>query len=142
MSVNKLFVSIVIVFVVVASALVFQATRAGTSHVLTPSELSDIKDGGDKLRIRVAGKVSANEISYAVEPRIELRFSVEDPGTGGEKSIPVFYPGIKPDMFAVGRDVIIDGDFKSGTLIASKLQTQCPSKYEPPPIDKMYPPQS
>jgi hypothetical protein len=34
-------------------------------------------------------------------------------------------------MFQAGRDVLIDGDFKGGKIIAAKLQTQCPSKYEP-----------
>jgi cytochrome c-type biogenesis protein CcmE len=34
-------------------------------------------------------------------------------------------------MFQAGRDVLIDGDFKNGTIVAAKLQTQCPSKYEP-----------
>jgi cytochrome c-type biogenesis protein CcmE len=34
-------------------------------------------------------------------------------------------------MFQAGRDVLIDGDFKDGKIVAAKLQTQCPSKYEP-----------
>ncbi len=139
---NKTFISIVVVFVVVAAALVFQATRTGTSHVLLPSEVAAIaSSGADRSRIRVGGRVAASEVEYTVEPRIELKFRVENPGTGSPESIAVFYPGIKPDMFAAGRDVIIDGDLKGGVLVASKLQTQCPSKYEPPPVDKMYPQQ-
>jgi cytochrome c-type biogenesis protein CcmE len=43
----------------------------------------------------------------------------------------VLYRNTKPDMFAPGRDVIIDGSFDGEKLVASRLLTQCPSKYEP-----------
>jgi cytochrome c-type biogenesis protein CcmE len=80
-------------------------------------------------------------IDYKVEPAIELKFSIEDPGNKPDKRagvVPVVYAGIKPDMFAPGRDVIIDGDFDGSVLTATKLLTQCPSKYEPPSADKAY----
>jgi cytochrome c-type biogenesis protein CcmE len=55
---------------------------------------------------------------------------VKDP-KGTEQVVPVVYQGLKPDMFAAGRDVLIDGDYVGGVIKAAKLQTQCPSKYEP-----------
>ena len=61
-----------------------------------------------------------------------MRFGIEDPGTGGGGLIAVVYRGVRPDMFAVGRDVIMDGDYYNGTFTAANLLTQCPSKYEPP----------
>jgi cytochrome c-type biogenesis protein CcmE len=69
-------------------------------------------------------------IEYQTEPNFILRFKVVDP-KGGDQAVPVEYRGLRPDMFQAGRDVLIDGDFKGGTLVAAKLQTQCPSKYEP-----------
>jgi cytochrome c-type biogenesis protein CcmE len=59
-----------------------------------------------------------------------LSFSVKNP-EGGEGVVPVVYRGLKPDMFGPGRDVLIDGDYIGGSIQAAKLQTQCPSKYEP-----------
>jgi cytochrome c-type biogenesis protein CcmE len=59
-----------------------------------------------------------------------LSFSVKDP-KGSEIPVPVVYRGLKPDMFAAGRDVLIDGDYEGSVIKAAKLQTQCPSKYEP-----------
>jgi cytochrome c-type biogenesis protein CcmE len=59
-----------------------------------------------------------------------LSFRVNNPA-GGEDTVPVVYNGLKPDMFQAGRDVLIDGDLVNGTIEAAKLQTQCPSKYEP-----------
>ena len=126
---NRVFISIALVIAAVGGFLFVQATKEGTSIVLTPSELSK---NSELDRVRVAGRVASEKINYQVEPTIELRFSIEDPGKGGGALIPVIYRSIKPDMFAPGRDVIIDGDYKAGLLTAQRLLTQCPSKYEPP----------
>jgi cytochrome c-type biogenesis protein CcmE len=45
----------------------------------------------------------------------------------------VAFTGIVPDMFAEGRDVIIEGRYLDGTLHAQQIMTSCPSKYEPKP---------
>jgi len=128
---NKTVLSIIIVFLVVGGLLVFQATRSGTALVLLPSKLLEAGKSDRLQRIRVAGRVSADTISYQLAPEMKLAFRIEDPEhpTG---TVPVVYRGLKPDMFAPGRDVIIDGAYTDGVLVASKLLTQCPSKYEPP----------
>jgi len=46
--------------------------------------------------------------------------------------VPVHYQGVLPDMFAEGRDVIVEGRYDAGGALAAKtLMTSCPSKYEP-----------
>lgn len=134
---NKIFLSVVAVFLVIAGALIFQGAQTGTSAVLMPSDLAAKDSSASMNRIRVAGRVAEAPVDYKVEPAIELRFSIEDPGNKPDKktgTVPVYYAGLKPDMFATGRDVIIDGDFNGGVLTANKLLTQCPSKYEPPKV--------
>lgn len=134
---NKIFLSVVAVFLVIAGALIFQGAQTGTSAVLMPSDLAAKNSSASMNRIRVAGRVAEAPVDYKVEPAIELRFSIEDPGNKPDKktgTVPVYYAGLKPDMFATGRDVIIDGDFNGGVLTANKLLTQCPSKYEPPKV--------
>lgn len=126
---NRTFLSLIFAFVAVGGLMVFQATRSESSEVVLPSELQARTK--DQPRIRVAGKVIAGTIDYTLQPQIVLRFSIENPGEGGG-SLPVVYNGLKPDMFAPGRDVIIDGEYEGGVMKASKLLTQCPSKYEPP----------
>src|SRR5260370_346732 len=38
----------------------------------------------------------------------------------------------KPDMFARGRDVIVEGELGAdGAIAASQVMTSCPSKYKP-----------
>jgi cytochrome c-type biogenesis protein CcmE len=91
-------------------------------------------------RIRVGGRVADLPIDYATEPTLRLSFRIMDPGKSEpstiENTIAVVYEGLRPDMFAAGRDVIIDGHFEGGILYAATLLTQCPSKYEPPDAPK------
>jgi len=136
---NRIFLSLVLVAVVVGGLLTFQATRVGTSDVLLPSALAAESADAVVARIRVAGRVSDDPIEYAVAPSFELKFAVLDPGSKatGPGVLRVVYRGVKPDMFAPGRDVIMDGNFSGGVLEATKLLTQCPSKYEAPkPTDQ------
>lgn len=139
---NFKFVSLVVAFIVVGGLMIFQATRAGAAIVLMPSEL--LAKGGDftVLRLRVAGRVAQKEIVYTTSPQIRLSFEVEDPKHPEHGSVPVVYEGIKPDLFAPGRDVLIDGEFSGGTVRASGLLTQCPSKYEAPDPEKRYHPEA
>ena len=127
---GKIFVALIVVFLVGGSIAIWQATSDTAARVLMPHQLAAEKK--DHERIRVVGMVSAAQpIDYRLEPQIELRFALEDKQESGV-SIPVLYRGAKPDMFAAGRDVIIDGDFKSGVVVATQLLTQCPSKYKAP----------
>lgn len=137
---NKLFIIIVAVVALAGAGLVYQASQEGTALVLQPTELLQKAGAANSLeRVRVAGRVSAEKIEYDVEPKIELRFSVNNPSKDNPgNSVPVVYRGLKPDMFAAGRDVIIDGDYKRGVLYANRLLTQCPSKYQAPDPQKMY----
>jgi cytochrome c-type biogenesis protein CcmE len=128
---NRIFISLVVGALVCVGLLLFQASQTGVSDVLLPSDLA-AEGVSDRARLRVAGRVAADTIAYRVEPDFLLEFSIHDPGNETEPIIPVSYRGIKPDMFAAGRDVILDGEWTSGRFVATKLMTQCPSKYEPP----------
>lgn len=135
---NKVFWSLIIVVATIATALFLQASQAGTSVALTPTELLQRAENGASLkRVRLGGKVTnAIPVHYQTEPSVELTFGVESPGTGGGTPVSVIYRGLKPDMFSAGRDVILDGEFKDGVFVAASLLTQCPSKYEPPSPSK------
>lgn len=126
---GKVFISLVVVFIVLGGALVYQATQDTSALVLAPSEVLTKGAARDLKRIRVGGRV-VEPIQYQTDPQMILTFSVKNPA-GGEEIVPVVYRGLKPDMFAAGRDVLIDGDYIGGKIQAAKLQTQCPSKYEP-----------
>jgi cytochrome c-type biogenesis protein CcmE len=124
---------------------------------------------GSLYRVRVAGRVGNQDIQYQVDPTFKLEFFVVDrpdqgpdsvsgttlgaPGTtlggagtasGATSAAPglkVVFEDVKPDMFANGRDVLIDGNVIDGVLHASALLTQCPSKYEPEDAPSEHPPE-
>lgn len=129
---KKPYLIIIIAFLCVGTLLFIQASRQGLSTVVTPDDL--VKEPAkQRQRIRVAGKVADGTVEYHVTPKMLLTFSITTPGEATEGVlVPVRYEGLKPDMFQGGRDVIIDGDYKEGTLHATTLLTQCPSKYEAP----------
>jgi cytochrome c-type biogenesis protein CcmE len=133
--VNKTFVSLLILALIIAGSLLVYASFSGTTNVYMPSELEKLNE--PKKRIRLVGRVQDKELIYKVEPEFLLSFYVGDPQKTTDKipnkaSIFVSYKGIKPDMFAPGRDVIIDGEYLDGKVLATNLLTQCPSKYEAP----------
>ncbi len=135
---NRIFISLIVVVATIAGLLMYQASQTGTSLVLLPADLLSPVQGRDLSRIRVAGRVTSDPIEYQMEPAL-LKFRISAPGGESSSSVPVVYKNLKPDMFASGRDVIVDGEFKNGELVASNLLTQCPSKYEPPnPTDVKY----
>ena len=123
--------SIVFAFIVFTGLVVFQATKGGSSIVLSPRELLERAGAADLKRVRVGGRVSSGDISYDITPSFKLEFVLEDRDNPDSK-LKVLYGGMRPEMFEVGRDVLIDGDFRAGVLHAQSLLTQCPSKYEAP----------
>ncbi|MCB0319441.1 MAG: cytochrome c maturation protein CcmE [Bdellovibrionales bacterium] len=142
---NKIFLGLVLLFLGIGGVLVIQAMKTSTSSVHMPSELATFSRDTVLPRVRVAGEVVADKIVYELEPKIRLEFSLKNPSAAQAEqdvtpqsngSIPVKYDKLMPDMFAPGRSVIVDGEFKDGTLYARELLTQCPSKYKPPkPIE-------
>ena len=135
---NSKFLVLVAAAHILGGLMVFQATRQGATPVMLPSEVLARGADAEFPRVRVAGRVSQSEVAYQTSPKAQLKFSIEDPTHPERGSIPVVYNNLRPDMFASGRDVIIDGEYIGGQLMAASLLTQCPSKYEPPDPNKSY----
>jgi len=60
-----------------------------------------------------------------------LHFRLRDPD--GSATVAVRYTGSRPDLFRVGRDIIVDGRLRNGVFVAvpNTMVTKCPSKYTP-----------
>ena len=84
--------------------------------------------------VRVAGRVAPGSLVKRTSAKgTEMQFAIGDfkgPAEMGD-TVPVAFTGIVPDMFAEGRDVIVEGHYADGTLHAQQIMTSCPSKYEP-----------
>lgn len=135
---HRIFIVAFVSAILVCALLVYRALETGAALVLEPAELLKKASAGEPLqRIRVAGRVLPDGIAYQIEPQARLEFSITAPEQPAP-AVRVLYRGVRPDMFAPGRDVLIDGEYRDGVLVASNLLTQCPSKYEPPMPSKVY----
>ena len=94
--------------VCLAAALLYTSFSA-SSEAAKPSEL---KEGRS---YEVTGKVVRGSISHSGD---ELRFRIRD--RDGTESVPVVYTGAVPDPFREGREVIVSGELKQGTLVAER----------------------
>ena len=129
--------------------LIFSAIRTTSEYYLTVSEVAARRAELDGQAIRVAGRVKAGNIEW--DPNtLTLKFVVvpiPDVDAAPVKPVsvvasdaasdPVSFRVVaagepKPDMFAPGRDVIVEGKLGAGGVItATQVMTSCPSKYKP-----------
>jgi len=109
---------------VLAVFLLYTSIAGGGTPSLKPSELP-----GHAGRVSLAGVVAGPQRGDG--RNAPLRFRLRD--IGGEAAVPVRYEGSVPDLFKVGRHIVVDGTLKNGTFVAvpGTLVTKCPSKYAP-----------
>jgi cytochrome c-type biogenesis protein CcmE len=62
-----------------------------------------------------------------------LRFVLRNMAGDSSARATVEYHGSVPDLFRVGREVVVTGTMRDGTFVANQdsLSTKCPSKYTP-----------
>jgi len=104
--------------------LLYTSIAGGGTPSLRPSTLAG-HTGRVSLAGRVVGPVTGDAHGAG------LRFRLRD--VKGTAAVPVLYTGNVPDLFKVGRDVVVQGRFAKGvfTAIPGTLVTKCPSKYVP-----------
>ncbi|HZP44270.1 MAG TPA: cytochrome c maturation protein CcmE [Candidatus Binataceae bacterium] len=125
--------------------LIVAAVRTTSEYYLTVNEAQQRRTELAGQMVRVAGRVAPGNITWDAAS-LTLAFSIVQPPqatqTGVQKvaindvapaSFRVIARGQpKPDMFAVGRDVIVEGRLGAdGTIEARQVLTSCPSKYSP-----------
>ena len=77
--------------------------------------------------LRVKGWVRAGSIQWdATTSSLAFELARQD----GSEPVAVAYKGILPDMFAEGREVVVEGRYEVPGLRAKQIMTSCPSKYE------------
>jgi cytochrome c-type biogenesis protein CcmE len=110
--------------------LVYAGVRESSVYYFTIEEFLPKKESLVGEGVRVAGRVQAGSIDKKTSSAgTELRFLLGD--FSKEGAVAVQYTGILPDMFAEGRDVIVEGKYsREGVLRAQTIMTSCPSKYE------------
>jgi cytochrome c-type biogenesis protein CcmE len=121
--------------------LIFSAIRTTSEYYLTVTEVASRQGELGGQAIRVAGRVKPGTIDW--DPKtLTLKFQIAPiPDAGGVHPVaandPISFRVVsagepKPDMFAPGRDVIVEGKLGGdGLIAATQVMTSCPSKYRP-----------
>ncbi|MBI2963367.1 MAG: cytochrome c maturation protein CcmE [Deltaproteobacteria bacterium] len=111
--------------------LMYTAIRETSSYYLTIQEFLPRKAEYANAALRIAGRVAPGSIDYDAKT-LRLRFHLTAFAEAGAAAdtVAVAFTGIKPDMFAEGRDVIVEGRYADGVVQARQVLTSCPSKYE------------
>jgi cytochrome c-type biogenesis protein CcmE len=131
--------------VVAIGYLIFSSIRTTSEYYLTVPEVAARQAELGGQAIRVAGRVKPGNIGW--DPNsLTLKFEIApipDLDASGAPvkpvlaSDPVSFHVVaagepKPDMFAPGRDVIVEGKLGAdGAIVATQVMTSCPSKYKP-----------
>jgi cytochrome c-type biogenesis protein CcmE len=142
------FVTGIILVVAAIAYLIITAVRNTAEYYLTVNEAKarEVELSGQMLR--VAGRVVPGTIRWDPSS-LTLQFAITQPPLGdGQPTVttvattalaPATFKVTsrgqpKPDMFAAGRDVIVEGLLSTdGTIEARQVLTSCPSKYSPKP---------
>ena len=106
---------------------VYTALAGNGVAQLTPSTVAG--HAGDVTLVgAVVGPLKGNAYTHG-----GLRFRLEDIGSATASRVPVDYRGSVPDLFKVGRHVVVEGTLRHGVFVAKpgSLVTKCPSKYAP-----------
>jgi cytochrome c-type biogenesis protein CcmE len=111
---------------VLAVFLLYTSIAGGGNPSVAPSELAG-RTGTVQLAGVVVGPVRGDAHAGG------LRFGLKDIGSKATTTVAVRYTGSVPDLFKVGRHIVVDGRLVRGTFVAEpgSLITKCPSKYAP-----------
>jgi cytochrome c-type biogenesis protein CcmE len=111
---------------VLAVFVLYTAVAGAGTPQIQPSDLP--KHSGDVLLVgRVVGPVSGDAHAAG------LHFRLKNVKGDTSSRVAVSYTGSVPDLFKVGREIVVEGTLRSGTFVAKSgtLSTKCPSKYAP-----------
>jgi cytochrome c-type biogenesis protein CcmE len=109
---------------VLAVFLLYTSIAGGGTPSVKPSQLNG-RTGEVSLVGEVVGKPTGDAHAGG------LRFRLRDPKNPSSPTVAVVYTGSVPDLFASGRDIVVDGALVNGTFVAKRdsMVTKCPSKY-------------
>ena len=111
---------------VLAVFLLYTSIAGGGNPSIAPSELQ-----GRAGKVQLAGLVLGPVVGDAHAGG--LRFELKDIRGPLRTTVSVRYTGSVPDLFKVGRQIVVHGQLRNGVFVAEpgSMITKCPSKYAP-----------
>jgi cytochrome c-type biogenesis protein CcmE len=124
------------VLVAALGYLMYAGLQQSSTYYFTIDEFLPRKQELVGQGVRIAGRVAPGSVTKQTSAAgTQMTFAIGDfkGADAMRETLPVAFTGIVPDMFAEGRDVIVEGRYVDGTLRAQQVMTSCPSKYEAKP---------
>ena len=113
-----------VIFAVIA-ALSVQGLQEMTVFFYTPAEVLASPDEFENKTIRIGALVQKDSVEWDAQA-IELTFKITE---DSNNFIPVFYAGVKPDLFREGQGVVVEGKMKGQRFVAGQLLVKHSEEY-------------
>lgn len=123
-------VAVIVAGVAIAVALGLQAFRKNLLYYFTPAQVA-AGNAHAGQSFRMGGLVAMGSV-VRTPGSMTVHFTVTDM----QKSIPVVYTGILPDLFRQGQGIVVSGTLdKNGLFVANQVLAKHDSKYMPPGVE-------
>ena len=106
-------------------ALSLQELQKMTVFFYTPAEVLASPAEFEDKTIRIGALVEQGSVDWNAQA-IQLSFKITE---DGGKSIPVYYAGVKPDLFREGQGVVVEGKMNGPRFEASQLLVKHNEEY-------------
>ena len=120
------------VILAVIVALSLQELQKTTVFFYTPTEVLASPTEFEDKTIRIGALVQQGSVDWNAKA-IQLSFKITE---DGEKSIPVYYAGVKPDLFREGQGVVVEGKMNGTRFEASQLLVKHSEEYTVETVNK------
>lgn len=108
--------------------LIYGGMRQAMVYFVTPSELKGQEKPAKDRFLRMGGMVVKGSLHK--DPKsLTYRFELSD----GVASVPVYFSGIPPDLFAEGKGAVVEGRMsENGVFRATTIMAKHAEEYSPP----------
>lgn len=117
-------------FIILAALgyIIYGGMQEAMVYFVTPTELRAKKSPAGEKFYRVGGMVEAGSLQMNLQTRT-FRFRLTD----GVQTIPVYYQGVPPDLFAEGKGAVVEGRLGADGLFRAKtIMAKHAEEYSPP----------
>ena len=113
------------VILAVIVALSLQELQKTTVFFYTPTEVLASPAEFEEKTIRIGALVQQGSVDWNAQA-IQLSFNITEEG---KNSIPVYYAGVKPDLFREGQGVVVEGRMRGKRFEAIQLLVKHSEEY-------------
>ena len=96
-----------------------------TVFFYTPAEVLESPSKFEQKTIRIGALVQQGSVDWNAQT-IQLSFKISE---DGKNFIPVYYAGVKPDLFREGQGVVVEGKMKGQRFEANQLLVKHSEEY-------------